>query len=100
MTNTKCFECSKPLTSRNANRDTSHINRMCDKCYDYAAWENTHIDEDHTSDTVDIDCPVCEELWGKVIVPIVTGRKNTSHAACTHERTAKGRAACRKLNTK
>lgn len=94
--NTKCFECKTPLTTRNATIDTSTIGRMCNKCYDYAMWENAHDDDEHDQAPVR-ECPFCvhEEL-----ITVVTGRKNISHATCTHERTSKGRAACRKANAK
>lgn len=107
MTNTRCHTCPKRLTSRNATLDTSTINRLCNDCYDYAGWENSHNDDDHTPDDADPGCPVCikEFNMGDVIVHILhtsedTGRKNRSHTACDHERTPAGRAACRKANKK
>lgn len=35
---------------------------LCTACFDYAGWENTHSDEGHELDMVEIegnDCPVC-----------------------------------------
>jgi hypothetical protein len=98
-----CIDCKIAITSRNR----SDSNDLCIKCQDYAMWENTHSDEGHDADNIDSQCWVCQKDFADEIddevdhdIAIVTGRRNMSHAACTHPRTSKGRAACRKANTK
>lgn len=104
---TNCTECSVKLTGLNRSSVIlgTTYDDVCNRCYDYWGWENTHADEDH--DTLPADdemregCMVCTgkpEL--KADAPsVATGRTNRSHAACSHPRTPAGRAACRKANS-
>jgi hypothetical protein len=113
-----CVDCSMKLTR--ANRASvvdlagDDYNNMCTTCYTYASWENTHNDEGHDADNIDPACPVCAHMFddsddevewvddedGHYDVIDLPKRKNMSHAECTHERTAKGRAACRASHKK
>jgi hypothetical protein len=106
-----CIECSTKLTR--ANRASivdlagDDYNNMCTTCYTYAGWENTHNDEGHDANNIDSTCWVCQRQFADEIddeMPAVehvaTGRENMSHAACTHARNAKGRAACRASHKK
>jgi hypothetical protein len=109
-----CIECSTKLTR--ANRASSPTNTSgtsypgaddtCATCMEYFAWENTHNDEGHDADNIDSTCWVCQKVFADEIddempaVTVETGRKNMSHATCTHERNAKGRAACRASHKK
>jgi rubrerythrin len=34
---------------------------LCEKCYEYATWENSHSDHNH-DEKPDPNCPVCMEL--------------------------------------
>jgi hypothetical protein len=100
---TNCLDCGRKLTSSNRAEGDAGID-MCTKCYDYAGWENTHSDWGH--DDLDADdperegCPVC--AGEAPINDQKVGHTNTapkswsSHAHCTHPRTPKDRAACRK----
>lgn len=90
---------------------------LCDPCHEYAGWENTHSDQGHDAMSADDPteasylehCPICQDVpppWTikeEKIVKNATARtrtnpttSNMSHADCLHERTPKGRAACRK----
>lgn len=105
-----CIVCHTRLTRTNATVDTSHVNRLCDECYDYAGWENQHSDDAHDSlpadDAERAGCPVCEGREpGKREIKAghtnTAAHSHTSHDDCyaagVHEKSAKGRAACRKL---
>lgn len=99
---------------------------LCETCYEYAGWENTHSDECHDEFQLSEygkkqgaivldsrnDCPVClgvpapwtikeETKMTKTATRPATARRNPttrhfSHANCSHPRTPAGRAACRK----
>jgi hypothetical protein len=102
----RCIDCSRVLNSTNATIDTSIVGRMCNDCYDYASWENTHQDEGHDADTdrdLITDCPVCNgEAPTDRSKPsnVVKAHANRSHADCydndLHPMTKEGRADCRK----
>jgi hypothetical protein len=107
-----CIECSKTFshtTSAAAMFGAIGYDDVCGPCYDYWGWENTHADEDHDNMPVADDrrdgCLVCQRTLGlddddavTTPEPVATGRRNRSHAACSHPRTPAGRAACRKAN--
>lgn len=102
---TNCTECSVRLTPNNRSSRVhgSDYDDVCTRCYDYWGWENTHADEDHDSLAADAEeregCMVCaKDVKDDVAAPapVATGRRNRSHAACSHPRTPAGRAACRK----
>lgn len=104
-----CAECHKtfpPKLSAASMFGALGYDDVCGPCYDYWGWENTHADEDHDNLAADaeerINCLVCiYHTPADVPVkpePIATGRRNRSHAACSHPRTPAGRAACRKAN--
>ena len=71
---------------------------LCDECYDYEGWENTHSDNDHAANPDD-NCPVCHPEWDTRNTPVKsTSTRNTtwtSHAHCIHPKTPAGRAKCR-----
>lgn len=106
---THCLDCGVALTRKNRASDqdsgwysTEHKD-VCVSCFDYWGWENTHSDEGHDTFNKDDACPVCHpELRKKDPEKAAkgpstpTGRRNTSHADCSHERTPKARAKCRK----
>lgn len=110
MTNTtnrrRCIDCSRVLTAANHVLDTSQINTMCDDCYDYASWENTHQDEGHDTDEnrgLITDCPVCNGQGPtdrSKPSNDVKAHTSRSHADCydndLHPMTKEGRADCRK----
>lgn len=97
----KCIECGAPANSPTGD--------LCNPCYEYAGWENTHTDEGHeeprmhfdTSNDIRDDCPVCHpELDPRVKS---TRRSNANaagkhfdHSQCAHEATKSARAKCRK----
>lgn len=121
MTRTKPRPCS---LCRRRPRSTHVIGPdLCDPCHEYAGWENTHSDEDHDGiaaghgldSPVGLDsitqtmtaCPICNNVtppWEETPVKTKTAPRvrtnpttsNMSHASCSHPRTPKGRAACRK----
>lgn len=86
---------------------------LCEACYEYSGWENTHSDEGHdgfvATEHTD-DCPICRGVpapWTvteEISVNTQTmprSRRNSttrhmSHASCSHPRTPAGRASCRK----
>lgn len=74
MTTNTCRECSTRLTARNRCASTSERD-LCAACYE-CDDELRHLN-DQPPASVD------------------TGRKNRSHAACDHARTATARARCR-----
>jgi hypothetical protein len=78
MTNTNCTECGTALTRRNrcASTDPEHYNTLCAACYE--------CDDDMINET-----PV-------PVVHTATGRRNMSHAACSHPATTTARTACRR----
>jgi hypothetical protein len=78
-TATHCLDCDVKLTKKNNAFYVIGCDRadLCFSCYDVTMIE----DMDDAS-----ECPT------------PTGRRNRSHAACTHPRTPAGRAACRKAN--
>lgn len=99
---------------------------LCQECYDYAGWENTHSDDDHdgvsagygVDSPVALDsikttmsaCPICLGVpapWTVTEEPKMSKTaaakprtnpttRHMSHASCSHPRTPAGRAACRK----
>lgn len=77
---------------------------ICEICYDYAGWENTHMDSPEETEGHDI-CPICHPELDKRAYTPKTGhtstatRTHTSHAGCKHHADPKSRAACRKANT-
>lgn len=102
-----CTECATRLTPKNRANGGRDYDDVCNSCYDYWGWENTHSDGDHDNLPIDHDdragCLVCLNAKPTTRVEIetpavVTGRTNRSHAACAHPRTPAGRAACRKAN--
>jgi hypothetical protein len=107
---TNCTECSCRVTARNSAATlfgAIGYNDVCGPCYDYWGWENTHADEGHDdlpiNDEQRIGCLVCAKdadvaPFVTTLEPVATGRRNRSHAACTHPRTPAGRAACRTAN--
>jgi hypothetical protein len=56
-----CAECGeKPVDRKTQGADST----MCDDCFEYAGWENTHSDEDHQgTDNLALreGCPVCKK---------------------------------------
>jgi hypothetical protein len=82
---------------------------LCQACYDYAGWENTHSDDAHGTDNftgvpTDTDiCPVCHPELAPTAPKAghtnTATKTHTSHAGCAHAATPKDRAACRKANT-
>lgn len=102
---THCLDCNARLTR--SNRASVVIgtdrNDVCESCYDHWGWENTHSDEGHDNFNKDAACTVCHPELRKTrpekaakVTSEVTGRKNTSHSDCSHDRTPKARAKCRK----
>lgn len=104
---THCIECSVRLTRANRSSESSigtDRDDVCNDCYDYWGWENTHQDEEHDKD-YDLgdyallrECRVCLELHPELDphASSPTGRHNISHAGHDHPATPAGRAACRK----
>lgn len=82
---------------------------MCNPHATEASWENEHTDDGHDDgeDPFDRmkDCWVCHDELNAALDTYVkgTGHTNTaakswnSHSECTHPRTPKARAACRKI---
>jgi hypothetical protein len=109
---TKCTICgTRNAVSRRVN---DGIEGMCRDCYVYAGWENTHSDDGHDAirdaqlEGVDVptwattgildmmaDCPVCNDL-DTARHQNTVAKTHRSHANCSHPRSPKGRAACRK----
>lgn len=126
MTNTKCHDCKRrPIDTDTAGRDST----LCTECYEYAGYENSHIDNGHDavfSDMSDAhreeiaDCPVCQHMTHDEPfpdcppcdqrVPVPPARKGhtnknaagrqMSHAACDHENSKAARAKCRAARAK
>jgi|SRR5688500_7956470 len=106
----RCVTCKvRPITTEVKGPE------LCDVCYEYAGWENTHSDSGHDdpegSDVLDLAdemsiCPVCNpELDTRFNAKPKAGHTNTAthsrhpHTGCNHFATPKDRAACRKANT-
>jgi len=108
-----CHDCGTRITSRN--RAESPESGLCDKCYDYAGWENTHSDWGHDriaaliaagvelddQDQAEADsmttCPVCQGNAPTLRTHDATPASSwSSHKGHDHEATSKARAACRK----
>lgn len=95
---------------------------LCDPCAEYSGYENQHCDDGHEDAPVDSDlareytetCPICRRdsiPWEnpkepdmkttkknrKVTANPTTKQVHVSHAGCSHPKTPKARAACRKL---
>ena len=98
MKTKKCIDCnSRPISKLVSGPD------LCDECYEYAGWENTHSDDDHAANPDD-NCPVCHPEWDTRQTPPAkpsttnpTTSTWTSHAACHHPKTPRDRAACRAI---
>jgi len=104
----RCVTCKiRPITKEVKGPE------VCDVCYEYAGWENTHSDHGHDDPEgmapEDIElleiCPVCNpELDKRFEAKPQTGHTNTAthsrhpHTGCSHPATPKERAACRKAN--
>lgn len=54
-----CYSCDKDLPIGEWTRDSAGVD-LCEKCYDYAGWENEHSDYDHENHP-NADCPICKE---------------------------------------
>ena len=98
---TNCFDCGTKITRSNATQDTDKQNTICDACWDYSGWENTHNDEGHSATIVDPDCIVCtgqkpEYRETKAGHTNGIAKSHTSHAGHDHPTTKAARAACRK----
>lgn len=106
---THCIECNTRLTSKNRSSSQSNLSNVvsdcddvCTKCYDYWGWENTHSDDNHEGlpdlHPERVVCPVCngDHPTKRTGHANTRAHSRTSHATCKHERTPKGRAACRK----
>lgn len=102
------------LCGRRARMNFVTASDLCERCYEYTGWENTHSDEGHdgfvSTDHTD-NCPICQGVpapWTTDEEPdmpkTATARKtrtnpttrHMSHASCSHPRTPAGRALCRK----
>ena len=109
-TNSKCTECGRRADGE------GRLVGLCDPCYDYAGWENTHTDfghneilaiaaEQRTAEQIEEikNCPVCAgtEPTGP---ETRTGhrsprRPQLNHRRdCSHPQTARARRACRKAH--
>lgn len=56
---------------------SSSGNRLCEGCFDYVGWENTHSDHDHetlNNTTTSADCPVCRPELRKDLYPWVSAQ--------------------------
>jgi hypothetical protein len=75
MTNTNCTECGTRFNRHNRCASTSaeHYDTLCATCYDGGT------DDDDTT----------------TVAPIATGRRNMSHAVCSHASTTAARTVCR-----
>ena len=66
-----CASCGK-RTRDTGGGDAVHV-RMCEACYDYAGWENTHSDMGHgVAVDNDPNCPICQgepAPWDKAEKP-------------------------------
>lgn len=80
-------------------------NGLCTPCSEEGMWENEHNDQGHddaAGDGFDDNCWICHPELNEAQAQPLVGHTNTvaktytSHAECTHARTPKGRAACRK----
>jgi len=104
MAKKMCIECGlRPITKEAKGPE------VCDPCFDYAGWENTHSDSGHDENPDDLademaQCPVCHpELDMRKVAP-AKGHTNTAprsrhpHTACKHGSNPKERGACRKAN--
>lgn len=94
-----CTDCDTRRVS--SNPDVRAMD-LCNPCYDYAGWENTHSDEGHAKNGADDTCPICHPELDTRNPAARKGHTNTvaktrtSHAACNHPATPRDRAACRK----
>lgn len=93
-----CTICNKRRVSTETGEMTPS---MCLPCWDYAGWENSHMDNDHDTNPDD-ECPVCQGVDPANIEPRKghsngIAKSNTSHAGCSHPKTKSDRAKCRKL---
>jgi hypothetical protein len=52
-----CYVCKQDKPISEWSRDSSGCD-LCEPCYDYAGWENSHSDNDHEHHP-DPECPVC-----------------------------------------
>lgn len=96
-----CFQCKIQLNSSNHTSDTSHVNPMCNRCYDMAGYENEHQDGYHDDEPHPF-CPMCDESLlkdrsrkGHVGTTVAKGSHAECYAAKAHAATKAGRAACR-----
>lgn len=94
---TNCEVCDTKLTRSNR-CEAIDFRGMCEACYDYAGWENTHSDDAHEAEgNKDDSCPVCQGIALTNAEPEVRGTKGwNSHKGHLHPATSAGRAACRK----
>lgn len=100
----RCIDCNVQLNSRNASIDGSATDRMCDICYDYAGHEASHQDGYHNEDEqgAEANCLMCfpdsrkdRSRKSNVVKPHTSRSHDACYVAGTHEKSPKGRAACR-----
>lgn len=84
---TKCQVCqSAKIDRKTQGRDST----MCEPCYDYAGWENTHSDDNHEEVGADADCPVCAKTSDAQPATEVTEIKNPKAARFAADAVAAG----------
>jgi hypothetical protein len=54
-----CSCCAEAKSPGGFTRDSVGC-ELCEQCYDYAGWENSHSDDAHAAEP-NPDCPVCVE---------------------------------------